>query len=213
MGVAPTAHAPRPRESPLSFTTPAAPIPPNPRTPVGAVARRQPAPGHRGEDRVVNDLTRARTELDAADPFVLRETSRDHEVAEDVRAAGGKFERRRHLQNEVGLAQPPAIGRELGQRRHLRRVPARHSGLDPGADGRNLRIAQPALADKLAVAGSGMPRGHVLLPGDARDEPPALGDVLVGDQRERRGLVGPMARNAVRLDDRGNRLRERDGWS
>ena len=71
-GVAPTAHPPRPREPPRSFTDADRAHAAESRPAVRAVARREAAAWHLREDRVVDDLARARTELDRRAPTCPR---------------------------------------------------------------------------------------------------------------------------------------------
>ena len=95
----------------------------------------------------------------------------------------------------------------------LRFIAARHALFDPRGDRRNLCVRESSLPDELAESRLRMPRRHVARLRDFRDERAALGHVFVRDQRERRRFAGPMARDAVRVHDRRDRLSERDARS
>ena len=82
------------------------------------------------EQRVVDDAVVARPELDAPDVLVLVQVERDRERAVDVAALGGHRVRFGHLDDEVGLAERPAL-RELRQRRQVLGVALGGACLDP----------------------------------------------------------------------------------
>ncbi len=157
---------------------------------------------------MVDGLARARPELDGADPFVLEQVRGDDEVPVHIRTARREIVRGGHLQDEIRRAQVPPF-RELPQLRHLCRIARRHALLEPVADRRNLGVGQAALVREVAVAVRGVPRRHVARLGDLRHQLALLFRVLVGDERERCGLPGPMACDAVVIQDRGDGLAER----
>ena len=149
---------------------------------------------------MVHNLARAGTKLHRADPFVLLEVERDHEIAEDVGAARRKIERNRHFHDEIGLAQVPSF-RELGKLGHLRGIALRHALLDPIGNGRDLLVRQTAFIGELAVIVRGVPGRHITGFRDGRDQGAALLDVFIGNQRERSSLTRAMARHAVVVHD------------
>ena len=80
-------------------------------TPVGTIESGEAAARHGSKNRVVHDLARAGTVLDAAHPLVFGEPRRDHEVAEDIRTGRTHVEPGGHLEHEVGLC-PAATQRQ-----------------------------------------------------------------------------------------------------
>ena len=147
------------------------------------------------------------TKLQGANPFAFRQVQRQHEIPIDVLALGRDFKRLRHLHNEVGLPELPALG-ELRRHRQLRPVAFLHALLMPRAEQRDLVVGQAAFIAEFHVAVLRVPRRHECLRRHFRDLFAALLGVLEILERERRSLAGTMAVRAVLKQNRRNVLGE-----
>ena len=150
--------------------------------------------------------------LDGRDVAVLVQIEVRYYVAEYVRAYGG-YGKVRKSHNQIGLAVLPGVGiRELAQRRHIGRVSPWRPRIDPLDDRGDLLVRQRRIVLELLDTDPAIevPRRHHAR-GDAIPDRPCPGPhLLIGDQRHRRDLVGPMTGDARPLEDRRHISRERD---
>ena len=182
--------------------------------PAGSRARAQPASPHRSRacrprpssvrrrrrrgrtEKIAWWTTRAcaRAELHGAHPLVLGEPGRNHEVAVDVRPARRNVEAGRHLEDEIRLAELPAVGERRQRAASSPRRRAACPAFTHVADRRDLRVGQAALVRRTRRSRAPPATAACTATASPRDELAALGDVLVRHQRERRRLARPMAR-------------------
>ena len=160
------------------------------------------------EQAVVHDAAGSGPELDGAHPFLFFCADRGYKIAVDVGAVGGNAVRLLHFDNQVGLAELPALG-QVGRRGQLRGVSLRHAPLDPLADQLDFFVGQAPLVGEAAVIRRGMPRRHVTRPGHGADQLRAFGDVAVAQQGKRPRLPGTVTGRAVVEDDRRDVLAKR----
>ena len=92
----------------------------------GAVPRRRRAAPDPTEDGVMHDVPRSGPELDGSHPLVLGELRRNHEIAELIGTGRRHGVAHRHFQNQIRLAEMPAVG-ELGQFGHLGAIAPGHA--------------------------------------------------------------------------------------
>ena len=161
------------------------------------------------EPGVVDDAPVAGPKLDGGNRSILLQTARDDEAAVDILAVGREGEGLGHFEDEIGLAQLPAIG-ELRSRRQVFGIAFFGTGVGPTGDGLDLLGGQPPLVLEVAVTVHGFPRRHAPGRGDVLEEVGALGRVLVAHQGEGANLAGPMAAGAVLEQNRCHLLAERD---
>ena len=121
----------------------------------------------------------------------------------------------RRLEDQVGLAVhllevPDVVARPLDRLRHVLHVALGRAGRHPLDDGVDLGVAQRAVVLEVLdaqalveVPGRHLPGLHAVA--DRAGPRPAL---LVGDERHRRDRIGPVARLALRLEDRRDVLGE-----
>ena len=95
----------------------------------------------------------------------------------------GSVIRRIRLDDQIGLAKQPAIGK-LRQRRQLLRIAFRRAALRPLFDQRDLLVVERPLADEMADAGLDLPRRHEAAARHLRDLRGAAADFVVGRQAE-----------------------------
>ena len=92
---------------------------------------------------VMDDAAVARPELDRRDVLVFVETGRDDEAAIDVLAAGGHVEIGPDVDNQVGRAELPVVGK-LGRGRQVGRVSLGRAALGPGHERRDILVGERA---------------------------------------------------------------------
>src|SRR5690349_17994949 len=127
---------------------------------------------------MMNDGAIARSVFHRLEVFAGGKLQRNHEAAVVVPSLGGQLVRLRHLQDHVGLAKLPAIGK-LRWRRPISRVALRSTSLDPTVDELDLLFAEPALVGEWCRTRLCLPRGHAPLPGDSSDQLGPFADVAV----------------------------------
>ncbi len=107
-------------------------------------------------------------DLDCPDVVCGLELRRQDEVPENVGAGSGHGERAGGFEDHVGRSQLPAIGEMRGRWLLSGRAFRRALG-DPFGDAGDLRVTEPPLVHKIAVAGSGQPGRHLAAAGDNRN--------------------------------------------
>src|SRR6185369_12452108 len=100
-----------------------------------------------------------------------------------------------HLDYDVGLTKSPRIV-ETRSRWQVAGLALSCSLRYPASDQINLVLAQPAFADKLAVAFHTFPGRHKTAARNLCDLPSAFTDVRIIEQRKRSHFTRPMTRNA-----------------
>ena len=130
-------------------------------TRLGTIERARHPPEIDGHVRVVQHLWAIGAELDGAHVARRGDRYRNDEVAEHVAGSRLRLQhvRLRQRQHQIGGAKLPSAGK---RRRLWRvgRIPLGRAALDPLRDERDLIIAEPPFAGKLAVSGLGQPRRH-----------------------------------------------------
>ena len=145
----------------------------------------------------------ARLDLDPADVAVLGEAGIGDEVDEQVGALGRHHHVLLHLDDQVGFAVLPGVTvGPLDRRRQVGGVAAWGAAVDPSRDHGDLLVAQARVRFVDTDRPVDVPGRH--LPGlDAALDGPRPGpDLLVGEERHRRGGLGPVAALAGALEDR-----------
>ena len=160
------------------------------------------------EEQVVHGTTVAGPNLPVGNEAILSEVRRDYQVL--VRNLPGSRNRivLLHRQHCVGRADVPLVGID-GGRRQIRSLAFWRTGRDPLGDRLLVRGAQLTRTHEGAVLRIGVPRRHRPVGNLARDRLRPRTRVLVGEQRHRRDVTGPMATRAVREEDRRHVLVER----
>ena len=102
----------------------------------------------------MDDAFVARSELDGPDEPRSVDGNRDHEIAEDVEAVRGKREGLRALDDEVRLAELPAL-RPFRRRRQSGGIAFDCALFDPQADRVDLFGREPTLPEELDIANFG----------------------------------------------------------
>ena len=97
----------------------------------------------------------------------------------------------------------PSFQSELksGGLRRQREVAGRRAGGHPVVQGLDLGVGEARILDELAVLRVGEPRRHGALGRDLADRLRPGAGLVVGQERHRRGLPGPMAARAVLVED------------
>ena len=108
-----------------------------------------------------------------------------------------------------GLRFQPFV--EVEGSRRVRLVARRRTGVGPGTQQLDVVPAQAALVREVSERRVGEPRRHLLRDDRALDGLGPRPRLLVGEQRHRRHLAGPVARLAVGLEHRQHVLVERGG--
>ena len=150
---------------------------------------------------MVDDPPVAGAELVGRDPGVFLQVGRHGDVGVGHGAVGGHRERLEHREDQIGLADGPALG-ELGHLGQVGVVAARRSAVDPRRDQVDLVLRQAHVVLVGAHAGIGAPRGHLARDDLRLDGARPGADVVVGDQRHRREVVRPVAGHAALVEDR-----------
>lgn len=155
----------------------------------------------------MNDAFIAGPDFDGADVAALVQGHGEDEIAKDVGAVGGQGVGAVEGEDEIGRAELPAFG-EGGGGREIAGVALGGSGLGPGLEDLELSGREAAAAEEVAFAGFGRPGGHIAGGGDLGDLGGVTGGVLIGQEREGRGLAGAMAGRAGVEQDGGDVTRE-----
>ena len=159
--------------------------------------------------RVMRDPPIVEADLERPHEARGRDGNRQHEVAEDVRAARRERPGLGQGEHEVGRAERPGL-RELRRRREVGGIALRGPRVHPLSQERDLPVAEPALPLEPALSRLGRPWRHVARRRHRRDLLRALPRAVVGEQAERTGPARTMAGCAVGVHDRGDVLVERD---
>jgi hypothetical protein len=152
---------------------------------------------------VVHGVMMARKKFQRLDIAALRDRDRHDECAEHIRADGIEPVGLRHCQDKVRLTELPLIGPARGGGKI---VPIPFSGAagHPALNNRQLRVGEPPLSGKIAVAGLRLPRRHVPALCDLGNLHRALTHLLVRHQAERRTPAGAVTGRAFVEDYRSN---------
>ena len=129
----------------------------------------------------MHDLAVARPELDGRDRPVRIDRNRNHEAAIDVAPLGRHLEWLGGLENQVGSAELPALGKPRWRLQVLR-VALGSSRPGPVGDPADLLLAQRPLVMKRAKVRLGLPGGHLPARGDLRQVACPLGGVAIGQR-------------------------------
>ena len=156
---------------------------------------------------MVQDRSRGGPHFDCRDPGVFLQVEGNDEVAIDVAATRWHFEARRHLHNQVGFPELPALD-ELWQWRQLLLRSLWHPPLDPARHRLHLRVGQPQAVAEGTEALDRMPRRHEPVLDDLLDRLASLLHVGVAQQRERRHFPRPVALGTAGEHDRRHVLGE-----
>ena len=150
---------------------------------------------------VVQHLRVTRPHFGGHHPHVFLEVGLHHHVLVVDGAARRHFERLRHLHDYIGRDVP--AGWEHAFRRGGRRVARRGAGVGPARQRVELVGAQHPflLVGVVLEPGFGKPRRHRLRLRRLLDPERPRPRLLVGEERHRRHLAGPVAGLAVRLED------------
>src|SRR5579884_905212 len=152
---------------------------------------------------MMHHFTRAGTDVDGCYPLVLGEMEWQDEIAVDVRPIGGHVEGPVHGDDQVRLAEIPALW-ELRYLGEFLGIALGHAVFYPALEQGNLPVAQAALVAKVAVARLRLPRRHVAALDHIENGSAALLDVAIAHQFEGSRLPRTMTAGAVVEDDRGN---------
>src|SRR5579872_1562281 len=149
-------------------------------------------------------------ELHSPDVALLSEPCRNNKTLINVVTVGRHVEGTGHGEDQIGLSEPPAIGkmRRWGE---LRWIAFRCAFGSPFLDQRDLSIGEAALADEFAESVDRLPRRHESADCNRRDQFRALGSVLIGHQREWRDFPLMMAARAMVVEDGSDIATESDG--
>jgi hypothetical protein len=151
----------------------------------------------------MNGLAVARPEFDSLNVPALVQRHRQNEVAEQILAFGRHGKRLGHGQNQVGLPEMPAV-RKARRRRPFARIALDGTRLDPIAQRLDFLVVEPPLPLEMPELGVRLPGRHEAMLGRRHDLRRPLSDVVVVQQRERRGFTRPVARRAVLKNDGGD---------
>lgn len=147
-------------------------------------------------------------QLDRVDVAAGAARRGDHAGTKHIAISRRQRERLRHLDNQVGFAELPA----RRERRRLRQsggIALDGTATDPAKDRFHFLVAEATLAEERSVARLRQPGRHVTILDDDGDVLGMAADVVVGQQAERRGAVGPVAGGALLPDNRRHVARER----
>ena len=134
----------------------------------------------------------------------------DHEVADHVGTVGREGVGLRHPDDQVGLAQLPALG-PLGGRGKVRRLPFRQLSLQPGLEQFQFLDGEPPVPDEAAFSRLGQPGRHVAGARDHLDLARPRLHFLIGEEAEGSHLPRTVAGSAALVDDGGDVPVEGDG--
>ena len=165
---------------------------------------------HRDGDDVVHDLGVARQDLDRGDPLVLGQPYLADQLGELVRPPGWQLDR---IQSgdEVGFAELPLAIREDRWGGRLGQVAGGCTGLGPGDESVDFRLVERTLVREAAGPAGGVPGRHGAVGDPASDRLRPGPHLVVGPERHRADLTGPMAAHAVLVQHRGHLAREGGG--
>ena len=151
-----------------------------------------------------------RSQLNAPDKPARAQWDGDNQVSISIAALGGELEAHDRLHHQVGFAERPARTPHR-HRRQIRLRPFRRPFLGPLLQESDLLHRQTTLPDQVDQIPIRQPRRHDPAPGHVHDLLRVFPRVLVAQQREGRGLTGPMAARAVLENNRRDVLVEGDG--
>ena len=145
----------------------------------------------------------AGTNLDRLHPARFLNRHRENEIPIGVGALRRQSQRLVRSENQIGLAQSPALDK-LRRRRKIRRIALDRSLLDPAPDQLDFSIGQAKLIRKFQLLRLRQPRRHGSRPRHVGDLSRMLLDVGVGQQRKRRRFSRPVTRAARTKNDRSD---------
>src|SRR5262249_55824189 len=164
---------------------------------------RFPGPGH----GVVYHLTVAWPDFDLLHPFVFGKVGGNYKIL-IINSAGGRHREVRRLENDIRLADAPAVG-DVDGRRSILRIALADAALGPGdqrvdfALGEGALIGEPAMLGRVGEPGRHYSQQHRFANGPGPGQ-----DVLVRQERHWRHLAGPVAGLAALLQNRQDVLME-----
>ena len=153
--------------------------------------------------RVVHDFAVAGPELDRLNPLRFREVCRDVEVLVFDHPVGRHGVLLLHFKDDVRRAHGPTV-RVDRRGRHVLRVALGCACGHPAEEHFLFLGSQPALVQERAFRRDGMPRRHVSFADFVANVLGMRPDVVVGQERHRCDLAGPMAGRAVLEENRGD---------
>ena len=163
---------------------------------------------------VVDQSALAGPDLDGAHPSARGQAGGEDDVPIDIRPGRRQGERARRLQHKVWCAELPPVGKSWGPGRIGRRALGSALAYPTGDRGDLLRGEAP-VAREIAVPVFRQPRRHVAAVCHGGNQGGALLDILVGEERKRRGVSGMMARRAFPIHQGRDVVRKSDcrrGW-
>ncbi len=157
----------------------------------------------------MDDAAVARLSLGRLDPHVMLKSRIDDEVLVVDHSGCRDLERFGHLDDEVGLGNPPAFGKR-GRSRKLRPVPFGTAVVDPLGNHLLFGARHTGVIGELAILRIGVPRRHPL----AVDHVPHIlrpgRNLAVIGQSEGSDLARAVTLHTARLHDAGNLVRVGD---
>ena len=176
---------------------------------LGLVGAGGPGGVHQDHD-MVDDGGVAGTELHASHVTVAVDGTGDHEVADHVGTVGREGVDLWHPDDQVGLAQLPALG-PLGRRGQICRVPFQQLFSQPILEQLQFPDGETPVPDEAAPSRLGQPGRHVAVARDHLDLVRPCLDLLVGQEAEGGHLSRPVAGSTALVDDGGDVPVEGDG--
>ena len=159
--------------------------------------------------RVMHQALVARTYLHCFHPACFRNWDGENKVPVGVYAGGGEQKRLGGFHDEVRLAELPSF-RKVGLTRQICGTALQHALFHPFLDELNLLVAQATLVREFQGLRLGQPRWHETRVRNSYDLAAVLLDILVGEQRKRPCLTGPVTRGTIFKDDGRDIAVERD---
>src|SRR5207253_7303506 len=108
-----------------------------------------------------------------------------------------------HREDDVRISQMPPGGK-FGRFWQLLSIPFRHACLHPFLDQSHLLLRQSPLSQKFTVPRDWSPRWHYFSLHNRRDQASMLANIVVAAQRKRRDFSGPMASDAIIIEQWSN---------
>ena len=150
--------------------------------------------------RVMQDAVVARLDLDGRDELVLVQVGGQHETAEQVAAGRADGHLLGHGQHQVRLAELPALD-EFPRRWGVLGIALRNAAVRPGRQRGHVLVGHVTLVVE-GHALDRLPGRHLSALGVVFNVRGPVDGLLIGHERERGDLAGPMALLAVLLQDR-----------